>query len=142
MPSIPGQVPFPQEAKPSEETAGAVTASSISTTLTAPATANTKASTWTQLIASTTKRAIAIAVELAFNGAFDLLVDVGTGASGSEVVLLSDLMFGGTTGSNMAYNFSYLFFIAIPVGTRISGRCQSNPGSGSVRVSCYLVEEE
>ncbi len=137
MPPLQVPLPFPQESKPTEETAGAVTGSSTATTITASGTANVMGS-WTQVIASTTKRAVAIGVSLAWGSGVDVLVDVGTGASGAEVVLLPTLLHAG----NGPRGTWYIFVIEVPAGTRIAARCQSSTGSATDKIAIHLMEEE
>ncbi len=137
MPPLQVPLPFPQETKPTEETGGAVTGSSTGTTITASGTANTKGS-WTQLIASTSKRAVAITVSLAWGMGVDMLVDVGTGAAGSEVVLLPNLLHPAA-GPRLTH---FVFMIQIPSGTRVAARCQSPTASATDVAVIYLIEEE
>ncbi len=137
MPPLQVPLPFPQETKPTEETGGAVTGSSTATTITASGTANVMGS-WTQLIASTSKRAVAIIISLAWGSGVDMLVDIGTGGSGSEVVLLPYLLHAGN-GPRLTH---YTFMIEIPSGTRIAARCQSPTASATDKAEIYLIEEE
>jgi hypothetical protein len=86
---------------------------------------------WTQLIASTAKDAYGLLIFMenanlsADTAGFRLLVDIGTGASGSETVLIANLLFGDCT---YAYHEKYLCFVRIPAGTRISVRSRGNAG--------------
>ncbi len=120
------------------ENAGASTATSRGTSVTANASANTKGTSYTQLLASTAFDATAMLVMFDDIAAgVDYLVDIGVGAAASEVVLFPDLYCGGGTGS-IVYGAQYLFPCAIPAGTRISARCQASTGSSAIRVSCLL----
>lgn len=54
------------------------------------------------------------------------IVDIGIGASGSEVVLVPDLIGGNATGYATGGNGLWYFFpVAIPAGTRVAVRAQS-----------------
>jgi len=108
------------------------------TSITSSSSANTKGS-WTQLIASTTYKVVGIMVYLEYNGAAILMVDIGTGASGSEAALIPDIFvdFESSTGPQTVGIF---FPVQIPVGTRIAARCQATAASKSVFVSLSLIE--
>lgn len=105
---------------------GTVAASSRGTQVTSGATANTKGA-WVQLIASTAADIDYIEVDVdTFNAtASTAVIDIGVGASGSEVAVLSNLT-GGSTGD---VSGKYHFPISIPAGTRISARSQSPTAS-------------
>ena len=120
------------------ETAGANTAASRGTSITANASGNTKGS-YTQLIASTSYDTVGVLVMLDDLAAgIDYLLDIAIGAGGSEQIILPDLYAGGGTGS-IAYGAQYWFPIAIPAGSRIAARCQASTGSSVIRVSCLLA---
>lgn len=114
--------------------------SSAATTLTASATSNTKGS-YSQVIASTSGQTTFVVVIATAVGASTIntgcLVDIATGASGSETVVLSNLAFGGASASIGG------LICAIPLrinsGTRISARMQSATASrtGAVRIFLY-----
>lgn len=101
------------------------------TTLTAHATPHTKVTAFTQIIASTAFDAYGITVQISGVGVAStntrFLVDIGIGGSGSEIVLLPDLNAGnapiwaGTPAGGVYYHFP----IAIPAGSRLSGRAQA-----------------
>lgn len=120
------------------ENAGAVTSTSRGTALTANASANTKATSYTQLIASTAFDATGILVMFDdCAAAADFLVDIAVGASSSEQVILSNLLVSAGTGS-IVYGGHYFFPINIPAGSRISARCQCTTGGSAVRCSALL----
>lgn len=119
------------------ENAGASTAVSRGTTITAAATANTKGS-YTQLVASTAFDASYILVMIDDHAAaVDYLIDIAIGAGGSEQVILSNLIATGGTGS-LSYGMTYLFPINIPEGSRVTARCQASTLSSAVRISVLL----
>ena len=120
------------------EGVGAVTSTSRGTACTANASANTKATSFTQLIASTAFHATGILVMLDDCAAtIDYLIDIAVGASSSEVVILSNLLASGGTGS-LVYGMHYFFPVNIPAGTRISARIQASTGSSVIRISGLL----
>ena len=121
------------------ETVGVDTATSFGTTVTGGS-ANTKGS-WVELDASTSITCEGIWVHVNRNNSsnYQNLIDIGTGASSSEVVLIPDLMM--SVGDSSSGGVSYFFPISIASGTRISARLQGNSGSRNVRVSCTLVSD-
>jgi hypothetical protein len=119
------------------ETAGAVTASSIGTTLTSSASANTKGTT-VELIASTAHDAHWISVT-ALCGATPGItgfVDILIGAS-TEAVLIANL----PTTLRIADDGGggpFLFPLFIPRGSRLAARYQNSSGSATVDVIIHL----
>ena len=121
----------------------AETASSPATSagngLTGNATANTKATTWTELMAATTYDSDWLLITLdqvAATSAF--LVDIGVGASTAEQVLIGNLYLQSpAAGAPSARVF--LFPLRIAAGSRISARCQSNPGGSSCRIALTAI---
>ena len=105
------------------------------------ATANTKGS-WTQLIAATTFDAIQVRVDMylqtVFAAAESIAIDIGIGASGSEYVLIPNLMFS-TPGQFQSMKCQYNFPLQIKAGQRIAVRSQSNLASNTDKVSCVLT---
>lgn len=112
-------------------------ASSTVTTITANASNNTKATTWTELIASTSYDTSWISVKLTPGSPEWYLVDIGIGASTAEVVLIPDLTCGALATANAISSF-YLFPLRVPRGSRISARCQAETGSATARVQVHL----
>lgn len=120
------------------ENAGANTAVSRGTSVTASATANTKG-TYAQLIASTAFNANGVLVMLDDQAAnIDYLIDLAVGAAASEQIIASNLLASGATGT-VAYGMNYFLPIEIPAGVRLSARCQSGTAVANVvRVSLVL----
>jgi len=110
------------------------------TTLTASATAHTKGS-WAQLIASTSAECTALGINIGnvavSNADTAMLVDIGVGAAGSEVVRVENIAVGGAT--LLARGSGGLFFmlpLRIAAGSRIAARCQSVRTSGTGVIHC------
>jgi len=101
-----------------------------STNVTASATPHTKGA-WLQLVASTTDAIDLLRVATqAFtsNTATATLIDIGYGAAGSEVVLLSNIAIGSTSWRGATNNEESACYVPIPTvaaGTRIAVRSQS-----------------
>jgi hypothetical protein len=98
---------------------------------------------WTQLIASTAKDSYGLLIYVenanisSDTGGFRLLIDIGTGASGSETVLIANLLFGDCT---YAFHEKYICFVRIPAGTRIAVRSRGNAGlnkTGYIQVMLF-----
>jgi len=121
------------------ENAGMDTSTSFMTTITAGASAHTKGS-WTQLLASTTGRVVAIAIHTR-GGATDVryLVDIGIGAAGSETVLVADL---GCESSGAWIPSMFLVLIVVAPGTRIAARCQASTASSTINYGLILMEKK
>lgn len=94
------------------------TSNSRGTALTTPGAANSKGA-WLQLIASS-QAASRILISAESSGLADCLVDIGVGGSGSEQVIIPDLLFSGRSELFNGFGFD----ISIPAGTRISARYQ------------------
>lgn len=119
-------------------TGGSVSASSTPAVLTASGTTHTKGS-WVELVTSTgydTNLLWLGSRESTNSNGVDnsLLIDVGVGGSGSEVALISNLMWGHHPGER-----SLLIPIGIPSGTRISARFQSAVASKTMDFNCLLA---
>jgi hypothetical protein len=138
--------PFPGTRQSNASVVGA------GTSVSASGTANTKGS-WTQLIASTTDAAFGIFVILNAVAEQELvrniLVDIGIGAAGSEVVLLPDLHAGFAahlrTGTQVADTSvlspgckSAFFPIFVPSGSRLAARAAASLASDTVDVHLIL----
>ena len=103
-----------------------VDASSV-VTATADTTAHTKGA-WIELIASTSGNASYIIIECGVDtNATDTatLLDIGTGASGSEAGLISNVAVGSAARTSIRAAFAFGVPIKIPSGTRLSARIQS-----------------
>jgi hypothetical protein len=113
---------------------GAVTASSRLTTLTGGGSAHSKGS-WVELISSTSQDIEWLEVQFDANdGPSSVLVDIGTGAASSEVVVVPDIaFFQKFAGSSQAHALTLP--ISIPSGTRVAARCQGSGASELVNVS-------
>lgn len=103
---------------------------SSTVTVTAHATAHTKGA-WVEIIASTSGEATMLVLDVSGVGtpttATATLIDLATGAGGSEVAFLSNLPVGsagGGQGATIAC-FQVPLPISVPAGTRISARIQS-----------------
>ena len=140
MPDITSFTPFPAWSTSTVETAGADTANSTFVPVTGGA-ANVKGS-YAQIIASTSKRAIAITViaQNSSSGA-PYAIDIATGGAGSEVVLIGNILLRieDTLGDARTASFPVL----IPAGTRIAARCQERDHTGAtVAVGVALIEDD
>lgn len=115
--------------------------SSTGISLTANASNHTKATTWTELISSTTYDANWVMVMLGGSGGSGSrwLVDIGTGASTSEQVLIPNLAFGTSSNTTTDTQACYLMPLRVARSTRISARCQSNVGSSTIVVGMHLI---
>jgi hypothetical protein len=119
------------------ESAGAVAASSIGTTVGIGAT-NVKGS-WVQLIASTSFEVTGIIVHPTMaGGSTDVLIDIGIGAAAAEVVVIENL-YTGTAAAATSQGAWYYVPICIPMGTRIAARAQGVAASTSPRVNLTLI---
>jgi hypothetical protein len=110
-----------------------------SVTVTADTAAHTKGS-WAQLIASTPSNAsivrIAISSVSTTGAETSTLLDLATGASGSEVAFASNIAIGGTLNTNLDIP------LQIPSGTRIAARIQSVvTGGKTATVSATLIND-
>lgn len=106
---------------------GLSTANSRGTVLTTPGAINTKGA-WTELTAATAEPFAALAV--AIQGGSDTtqaqteaLVDVGVGAAGSEVVVISDIGVSISSSEFMTHLSPLVHSVVIPKGSRIVARC-------------------
>lgn len=116
-------------------TAGNTASGGVSTVVTGGATANTKGS-WSQLIASTSFDAMGLLLYVSTQYQDTrYLIDVGIGASGSETVVVSNLLFGVPTGICLPIYIP----IAVPSGSRIAARCQDNFGSSGAYLSANII---
>lgn len=105
------------------------------TTVTSSATAHTKGS-WVQLDAATGFDASLLILDIAVQFQDTLyLIDIGIGASGSEQVLIPNLL---VSQSTMVIP-RLVLPIAIPAGSRISARSQDNFGSSVSFISGMLL---
>ena len=117
----------------SNETWGALTASSKGTDVDPGGTDNTKGA-YTELVASsgiTTDYMILICGNSDNNGQVtqQYLLDVSTGAASSEVVSIGNMQFYSSGSERESSSFH--FFNTIASGTRVAGRCQSNAAAAA-----------
>jgi hypothetical protein len=122
------------------------TAPGVGTTITANATPHAKGATPTQLIASTAADSYAIQVHIHANATSNAttatLLDIMTGAGGSEVVLIPNLMAGWVLSADVSNDWcTYTFPIFIPSGTRLSARSQSVVASKTCSVGITLMQQ-
>jgi hypothetical protein len=109
---------------------GVNTADSGGTEVDPGGTANTKPASYTTIAASTTSAAkwLFIAFAAAADSAkvdCSWLVDIATGAASSEIILIPDILVGAQTASDVITpQLAGPFPVDIPVGTRLSARCQ------------------
>ena len=85
---------------------------------------------WTQVIASTDAPTVGIYVNLNSgntSGALrSIVVDIGIGLAGSEVVLIPDILAGGAGSYSTSGGKAYYFPIRVPIASRISVRGRAN----------------
>jgi len=88
---------------------------------------------WVQIIASTSAAwtYMQLILHIPVVATTDFYVDLGTGAGGSEVVIIPDLY---TNVAAADTSQDHLFFVKIPAATRIAVRAQQTGGTGTVRV--------
>lgn len=113
------------------DTVGADTATTDGTAVVSGA-SNTKGS-WTQIVASTTRRSRWILVAWGVGGTQQLM-DIGIGASSSEVLLIPNLV-NRASGDQQAF---YSMPCDIPAGTRISARTAAALATNTSNVVIYL----
>ena len=101
---------------------------SSAVTVTANSSAHTKGA-WSELVASTSGNASYIIVEVSgiATSATDTatLIDIGTGASGSEAALLENIAAGSANIAASRPSFAFGVPIKVASGTRLSARIQS-----------------
>lgn len=105
---------------------------------------NTKGG-WTQIVAATTRayRAIHVAwglIDFVSGQTSMMLLDVGLGASGSEVVVVPDLYTTAANVSAVTHNQTPNAFIpgGIPAGTRVAVRGQVTAGNASRYMTAFV----
>lgn len=119
---------------------GVVTSGNTSgTVVTAPTTANTKTgAAWATLLPNPTDtpgEGIALTM---FNTSITIttrLIDIGIGASGSEKIIIPDLLYS----NGIADIPSVVYFpIRIPLGVRLAARMQASSGASSIILSAIV----
>jgi hypothetical protein len=128
-----------------EDDAALIVSEAINVTVTADTAAHTKGA-WAQLIASTSANASFIFVQVSGIGISNTdtasLIDLATGASGSETAIASNIAVGSaSTGMGVGVGGSLVAFpYKIPSGTRIAARLQSVvTGSKTATVNAYAI---
>jgi hypothetical protein len=122
------------------EACGAVTATTLGTSIDPGGTANTDATPWVQLIASTgfSYRWLCVeagnATDLAYGATFGSLLDIGTGAASSEVSIIDDLYMISSSGVDAPLGAHWSFPVNIPQGSRISARHRTSSITAGDRV--------
>lgn len=131
--------------KPSDKIVamGVVSAGSRGTVLTAPGSINTKGA-WTQIIASTVEGFEGLLVSVDGGGATSqagssALLDIGMGASGSERVIIPDLLLASGAGVTSSWMISPhgAYPVRVPTGVRLAARYQASVVAG-VTFGCAL----
>jgi hypothetical protein len=122
-----GSTPLWRQINWYEDGSPAIVNTSSTVTLTANSSAHTKGS-WSQVIASTSGNVSLLYVSVggvAIAGDSATLLDLGTGASGSEVAFASNIAVGGATFSGGLAGVIIPIPVKIASGTRIAARIQS-----------------
>ena len=109
-------------------------------TVTVPAGTDNVKGAWVELVASTTydMTALETCVLVGSAAACSMLVDIGVGPAGSEVVLVPDLY--AETHTSVPMTMGTRIPVKIPAGTRISARAQTND-SIARNASVYMLPE-
>lgn len=115
---------------------GEVTASSGGTGVVPGGVAHTKTA-WVELVASSSIRADGFVLDAQIGdvAVADYLIDIGIGGAGSEVAIVSNILW--TSGGGDGAPANAFFPIQIPAGSRIVARAQSTDTTG-VRVNLII----
>lgn len=119
---------------------GSTPGSSTGITLTANASNNTKATSYTTLIATTTYASNWLLItcgRASAAGAF--LIDIAIGASTSEQIIINNLFHQIPAATTQFIGRTYLFPLRIPAGVRISARCQCSTGSTTMDIAVQTI---
>jgi hypothetical protein len=122
-----GAVPLFRDVTWFEEVSSNIIDTSSAVTVTANSSAHTKGA-YAELIASTSGNASYIVIECEVATATvntSTLLDIATGASGSETVLIDNVAIGAAVRAATRCPFAFGVPIQIPAGTRLSARIQS-----------------
>jgi hypothetical protein len=132
-----GSTPLFKERSWFQDVSAKPVSQSSTVTITADATAHVKGG-WSQLIASTAGNSSYMIVEVGGNGTSATntasLLDIGTGASGSETAIISNVGIGGAIAGAGRAVFAFGVPIKIASGTRIAARFQSIIGGDTATV--------
>lgn len=126
-----------------EDSSSGTTSAEYGAAITASGSTHTKGS-YTALVASTGADAWGITVACFGGGTastrINFLVDIATGAGGSEQVIIPNLLAGAIADSGGAQSAGRVwhFPIKIPASTRIAARCQANNSSDVVNCMIWL----
>jgi hypothetical protein len=119
------------------EACGAVTATSLGTSVDPGGTANTKGS-WVELIAATTIpyrwACLSIGHTNALGASTSWAVDVGIGAGGSEVVVVPNLLVSGGSTADAIPAMGLCFPLHVPAGTRVAVRAACTVNTATERL--------
>ena len=122
---------------------GGSSSTSNLTTLTAPGSLNAKGA-WTQLTAATNEPLQALIVQISngatpFWGNANILVDVGYGAAGSEVVLASNIYVNLSSNEfAIRYGQYQIVPVDLPAGVRLAARYQRS-ASTNIQTTCSVI---
>lgn len=111
----------------------------LGTAVATSASTNTKGS-WTQLIAATASDCVLALITLTQINAVNIAVDIGIGASGSEVVVIPNIVCAVNNSNFGNGSWSVLVPLNIPAGTRVAARSASNAASQTSHVSMVLLD--
>lgn len=119
---------------------GSTPGSSTGVTLTANASNNTKATSYTTLIATTTYVSNWLLVQCGrSSAAASFLIDIAIGAASSEQIIINNLFHQIPAATTQYHAKSYLFPVRIPAGVRLSARCQSSTGSTTMDIAVQTI---
>lgn len=119
------------------------TATSFGTSLGTPGATNTETA-WTQLVAATAEPFSALTVGIqggadTTQGTADCLVDIGMGASGSEVVIVPNVYVQTNTSEIVTYPDTGPWSVYIPPGSRLAARVQQSATASTLDVIVYGI---
>lgn len=130
---------WPLQDSGSADQGGALVASSTAAIVTASATIHTKGA-WVELIASTSlpvSELVLYSTGALFVAGSDTssLFDIGIGAAGVEVVVVSDVLMGGVSPSMWSWRLP----VGIAQGSRVAIRMQSAVASKTIEAQMYAI---
>lgn len=107
------------------------------TDVNAGSSANTKPTTWTELVASTAHDYDALLIHVGYsnNSAqnnYHFLIDIATGVTTSEVAIVENVNF--VTNAFELYGLYHWIYVPVTSGTRISARCQCDTTDATDRI--------
>lgn len=119
---------------------GSAPASSAGVTLTANASANTKATSFTTLIAAMAYRTSWLMLTIGdANSGASYLIDIAIGAAASEVVFFADILYHQVQTTSVVGGTVLILPFPLPEGARLSARCQSSVGGATIKVTAHLI---